>query len=119
MKRKIEIILDMQDNKGNLSFLFNGKVITALFGYNLKFNARTNELKFTGQRLSTDEYGQYFVNEQGETATDEVDLLKYFSDEGTVAEYISNAKKSVEFRLKNLRDTSLFNARRMIRERLG
>lgn len=119
MKRKIEIVFDMQDNKGNISFLMNGKVITALFGYDLKFNARTNEMKFTGLRLSTDDCGQYFVNEQGETATEEVDLLKYFSDEGTVMEYISSAKKSVEFALKNIRDTSLFNARRMISNRLG
>lgn len=119
MKRRLEMIFDMQDNKGNLSFLLDGKVISALFGYNMKFNARLNVFEFKALRLATDEYGQYFVNEEGETATEEIDLLNFLSDEGTVHEYIVNAKKSVEFKLKNIRDTSQFNARRLVRERLG
>ena len=118
MKRRFEFVFDMQDNKGNISFLLDGKVLPRVFGYDLHFNARTNEFTFKGQRLATDEYGQYFV-ENGETAVEEIDLLKYFSDEGVVSEYIRNAKADTEFKLKNIRDTSLFNARKMIRERLG
>jgi hypothetical protein len=108
----------MKDNKGNLSFLLDGQVLPRLFGYDIHYNARTKEFTFTGTKLATDEYGQYFVNEQGETATEQVDMLKYLSDEGIVHEYVTDAKKSVEWKLKNIRDTSLFNARRMIRERL-
>jgi hypothetical protein len=119
MKRRLEIIFDMKDNKGNISFLLDGQVLPRVFGYDIHFNARSNEFTFKSQRLATDEFGQYYVNEQGETATEELDMLKFLSDDGVVAEYIKCAKASTEFKLKNIRDTSLFNARRMIRERLG
>lgn len=119
MNRKLQIVLEMKDNKGNISFFLDGQVIPRNFAYDIHFNARTQEFTFKSQRLATDEFGQYYANEQGETAIEELDMLKFLSDEGIVREYITDAKKSVEFKLKNIRDTSLFNARRMIRERLG
>jgi hypothetical protein len=119
MRRKLEIIFDMKDNKGNLSILLDGKVLPRVFGYDIHFNARSNEFSFKAQRLATDEYGQYFVDDKGETATEEIDMLKFLTDDSTVREYVKNAKADVEFILKNVRDTSLLNARRMIRERLA
>ena len=119
MKQKIEIILEIEDDKGKIKLLHNGKEIPKLFGYNFNYNSRTGEIGFLGKRLSTDEYGQYFVDEKGETATEEIDLMSYFSDKYQVREMITETKKETEWALKNVRDTTVFNARKMIENRLA
>ncbi len=120
MKRKVEMILDLINNAGNVRLLLDGKEIPCLYGFDIKFDSRANIFTFKGKRLATDEYGQFFVDkETKETAIEEIDLLHYFSDEGQIAENVKTMKKEVEFALKNTRDTSLFNARKMIAIRLG
>ena len=119
MKRRIEIVLEIDDNRSKMSITQNGNEIPCLYGYNLDIDSRANTMKFLGRRLATDQYGQFFVNDKGETATEEIDFMRYLSDEGYIAEKIVNTKKMTEYALKNLRDTTLFNARKMIQTRLG
>ena len=120
MKQKIEIIMESNGNKGDIKLLHNGKIVPNLFGFNMNFNSRANEMSFTGKRLATDRYGQYFVDpETKETAVEDINLLTFFSDEAIVREKVTNAMKEVEWALKNVRDTTLLNARKMIERRLA
>ena len=119
MNRKIQITFELENNRGKISLLQDGKEVPCLYGYELNFDSRKNELTFNGKRLATDQYGHFYVDDKGETATEEIDLLNYFSDEGQINEKIKRSKKELEFALNNVRQTSLFNAKRMIKDRLG
>ncbi len=120
MKQKIEIIMESDKNKGDIKLLHNGQQVRNLFGFNMAFNSRTNEISFMGKRLATDRFGQYFVDEQTkETAVEDINLLTFFTDEYITREKITNAMKEVEWAMKNIRDTTLFNARKMIERRLA
>lgn len=120
MKQKIEIVMESDKNKGDIKLLHNGQMVPNLFGFNMNFNSRTGEVSFMGKRLATDRFGQFFVDpETKETATEEINLLTFFSDEAITREKVTNAMKEVEWALKNVRDTTLFNARKMIAQRLA
>lgn len=119
MKQKIEIVIDIENDKGKIGFLHNGAEVPSLFGVNFKYNSRANEFSFTGKRLATNEFGQFFVDEKTkETAVEDINLMEYFSDKYLMREKVVNAMKEVEWALKNVRDTTLFNAKKMIEKRL-
>jgi len=125
MQSRTEIILETENNKGKISILFNGKPIPHLYGYKLIHDSRAGVLEFKGKRLALDEYGQFFVMPESkgttaeETATEEIDMLQYLSDEYQVREHINQSHRDINFGLKNVRETSIFNAKQMIAKRLG
>lgn len=119
MKRRLEIVLEIDDNRSKMNITQNGNEIPCLYGFDLDIDSRANTMTFKGRRLATDQYGQFYVNEKGETATEEIDFMRYLSDEGYINEKIINTKKMTEFALKNLRDTTIYNAKKMIQTRLG
>lgn len=121
MGNKVEIIIEETGkNTVDVKAYLNGHHLKNVFGLDMDVNMRENKVSFNGKRLSLDKGGQYFVDpETKDTATEDVNMLLYFKPEFRIREKTDHMMMAVEAICRNIRATSVVNARKLISERLG
>lgn len=113
--QKLSVNIEFDDGKYNINLTINDKTIPAIKNFNVDF--KDNNLKFMAERLKTDRMGQFFINENGETATEEVNMLFFLNELFQNYEIMNSIKKAIDFGLENIRLTSLKNAENLIKEK--
>jgi len=115
--QKLSINLIFDNGKHDVNITINDKIIPCIKNFHIDFT--DNNLQFKADRLKTDRMGQFFVDENGETAKEEVNMLLYLNELFQNYEIINSIKKAIDFWLENIRLTSMANAKNVINERLG
>jgi len=115
--QKLSINLIFDNGKYDINITINNQIIPGVKNFKIDFT--NNDLKFIADKLKTDRMGQFFVDEKGETANEEVNMLLYLNELFQNYEIMNSIKKAIDFGLENIRLTSLKNAENVIKERLG
>lgn len=108
------IKLTKKENSGNVELFVNGKLLNGIKNFNMNFDGK--DVKFEGSRLLTDRSGQFYVDEKGETASENVDLLSFLNDNFFNAEIVRSYQKAIDWDLHNIYMTSMVNAYNFIKE---
>ncbi len=112
--QEIKVIFQKDKNNGDMKIYVNNILMPGIRKFNIDFNGK--DLKFMATKLKTDRTGQFYVDENKDTAHEEVNFLNYFDPYYTNKEIVKDFQKIIDFDLHNIYLTSMLNAENYIKE---
>jgi len=116
MADKLTIEITLENNQGKIEVLHNGKAILNIDKFTAEFDRSGGTFKFPAVRLDTDKAGQYYVDDKGETAKENIDLLNFLNPDFVIREKVNSTLKELEFALKNIHDTAFYNTTKLFEQ---
>lgn len=111
---KLKIVLDYNNNNNTVEIFINDKIITGITEFNLNF--KENKIEFTGTRVKKDRSGQ-IIKKDDEIQKENINFLNYLNYKFENYELIKEYQQAIDWDLKNIYMTSLFNAKKYLKER--